>query len=344
MDWRFYSEVGDNKSSRAQRRKQTAIGHSFVSAPGPALTKDDVNEILSRGIASLRDDLIAATPSKVVRWWERPIGSAIIGGLVVLAVGGLVGGAISHSSKDSATQIGDEITRQLDQRATADAENLKNRIATEIGKQLLPIHQQIAGMSQDLGRIKDRLKIARNVEPSAGSPLPQVDLGLRRFEKMDKKQFAMSLSALRTATQQSSAPPDQVVLRNIAGKLRETDPTAPAYWPTVFAFITWASGTSGKNVPPSNAKTTISIANTPPLTAGVMLYELVVALDGGEINGLTFRNCRIRFTSNAVQLNYVTFVNCVFEFPAVPTPYLKRATRKLLEADNLRSVSVTLHS
>jgi hypothetical protein len=197
-------------------------------------------------MAPLRNDLIAATQlsSNVVRWWERPIGSAIMGGLVVLAVGG----AISHSSRDSATEIRDEITRPLDQRATTDAENLKNRIATEVGKQLLPIHQQIAGVSQDVGKIKDRLKIAHDVGPSAGSPLPQVNLGLRRFEKMDKKQFAMSLPALRTATQQSSAPPDQVVLRNIAGKLRETDPTAPAYWPTVFAFITWASGRSGKNV------------------------------------------------------------------------------------------------
>lgn len=257
-----------------------------------------------------------------------------------------MGDAISHSSKDFATQIGDEITRQLDQRTTADAENLNNRIATEVGKELSPFHQQISGLSQDIGKIKDHFGIARNVAPSKGpSPLPPADGGLGRFERMDKKQFAMSLPALQTVIQQISAPADQATLRNIAEKLRETDPTAPGYWPTVFAFITSTGATSAKNAPPPNAKTTISIASTPALTANFMLDGLVVALDGGEINGLTFRNCRIRFTSSAVQMNDVSFINCVFEFPAVqpPTPYLRRATRELLEANNLRSVSLTLH-
>jgi hypothetical protein len=252
----------------------------------------------------------------------------------------------SHADEDLKRDIKSEVSNQLTQRQSDDTGNLNNRIATEIGKQLAPVNQTLQAINLDIGKIKDHLGIARNVAPRTGpSVASPLDVGLRRFEKMNKQQFAMSLPALRTVIQRSSAPVDQSTLRNIAEKLRETDARAPGYWPTVFAFITWTSATSARDVPRANAKTTLSIANTPPLTANVMLDGLVVALDGGTINGLTFRNCRIRFTSNAVQMNNVTFVNCVFEFPSIqsPTPYLKRATKELLQADNLTSISLTLH-
>jgi len=342
MDWWFDSELGDNKPSKAQRRKQAIEQSSSGSAR--TLTREDVDQIVSSGLAGLRDDLIKASSSaaaKPVKWWQRPIGSGIVGGLVVLAVAG----AVSHYLRDSTTQISDEITRQLGQRTATDAENLNNRISPEVGKQLSPIHQQIAGLSQDIGKIKDHFGIARNIPPrSAPSPPPRVDVGLRRFEQMDKKQFAMSLPALRTIIQGRPAPQDQGTLRNIAEKLRESDPRAAGYWPTVFAFITWTSAMSAKNVPPPSAKTNFLITSTPRETAHITFDGLVVSLDGGEINGLTFRNCRIRFTSNAVQMNDVRFVSCIFEFPPIQnaTPYLERATRELLEADNLRSVSLTL--
>ncbi len=317
VDWWFNNELG-NQRRKTQRERQAVVESKVTSAPATR-----------------------PTPKLLKWWWQLLVASGVLGGLVVFALESFV----AHYSRDSATQISDEITKQLDQRKAADAENLSNRISAEVGRQLSPMYQQISRFSQDIGKIKDHLGIAHNATPNvAPSHSPPVDVNLHRFEKMDEKQFAMSLSSLKSVTERSSPPRDQVLLRNIAEKLRRTDSMAPAYWPTVFAFITWTSEMSAKNVPPPNTKTNFVIASKPPEAGPATFEGLVVGLNGGEINGLVFRDCRIRFTSTAVRMNNVTFVNCVFEFPSVqtPTPYLKSATKQLLEADNLGSVSLNL--
>jgi len=181
MNWWFDKGVEDNRPGRAQRQKQKVIEQSSSLVPAAALTKEDVNEIVSRRLDCLRNDLIPPS-AKAGKWWERPIGGAIAGGLVVLTVSGTVGSVISLYSRDSTTIIAHEITKQLGRRTAKDSESLNNQIAAEVGKQLSPIRQQIAGLSQDIGKIKDHLGIVRNLAPSAGpSRTAPVDVGLRRF-------------------------------------------------------------------------------------------------------------------------------------------------------------------
>jgi hypothetical protein len=79
------------------------------------------------------------------------------------------------------------------------------------------------------------------------------------------------------------------------------------------------------------------------LTANVVPTGLVVELVGGEISGLHFTDCRIKFTNKPVKMFDVSFTNCAFEFPNVenPSPYLKSATYAIL-ASNLTSVVLTI--
>jgi hypothetical protein len=66
-----------------------------------------------------------------------------------------------------------------------------------------------------------------------------------------------------------------------------------------------------------------------------------VTLDGAKIRDGTFENCRIIFKGEPTVLIRITFINCVFEFPAIdqPPPPLKRMSRQLL-AQNMQHVLI----
>lgn len=161
------------------------------------------------------------------------------------------------------------------------------------------------------------------------------------LSKLDKRQFANALPALRKVTEQPVAKvsPDQAVLRDVAFKLRETSENTPDYWTTVLRFIQFASNGMASNAPPPGSPINATIQNS-YLTHQTFPEHSVFVLDGGGMEYTRFENSRIIFTNNPVRMRNVTFVNCAFEFPgiATPTPYLENAARQLL-ASNFEYVS-----
>ena len=247
MDWLIGSEMPKPQSDAG------SVDRSEVQRIVSGQLKSARSEIVSDVVAALK-------PRRGARLMNRPLvigaGSALLSGLLILATSEF----LTHRAKDLNTQIADEITRQLDQRANKDAENLNNRIAAEVGKQLEPIHQQLEGLSQDIGKIKDNLHIAQ-VKPTAPPIQPQQGGSpLQVFAGMDLKRFTASLPLLHKAVLQAAplgALQDIVLLRSIADKLRHTSEDSPDYWPTLMQFIRFA--TAGSVAHPG--KTTIRLSN-----------------------------------------------------------------------------------
>jgi hypothetical protein len=186
----------------------------------------------------------------------------------------------------------------------------------------------------DLGERMARVET--NVQPFA----------LKQISYFDQKTFERSLPQLRQVIEQSNPKPvaDRETLTIIANRLRQTNESAPDYWPTVLQFIQFASSalTLPTDVPPPGSR----YSKTSNVLCGNTVHCIEAAhsnilLDGGDIRASRFENCRIRFTQNPVKMSRVQFINCVFEMPVTndPTPYLKDAARQLL-ASNLTSVSI----
>jgi hypothetical protein len=348
MDWE--GEMGGKQFRKAQQKKHQ---QSDSTTPDQSLTKQDVENIISAQITTLRADLIATTPPAIgeTKWWSRhwsiAIGSALLSGILILATSGV----ISHRAKDFQAQITDEVRTQLDRRSTADASNLNNHISAEVAKQLGPIHQQLESLNQDIGKIKDHLHIAQ-ARPATAPPSQPQNSGpsLETFAVMDQKKFAESLPTLHTALSNPAAngnleqaTPALRTLRQIAIKLRQTSESRPEYWPTVLQFIQFASFAMvpPSDVPPPDAKFwEMQNVSCSGLAHCIRASHSAILLDGGNIPGSIFYHCRIRFTENPTGLSGVIFNDCVFEMPASsnPSPYLKDATRILL-AGNLTKVS-----
>jgi hypothetical protein len=253
----------------------------------------------------------------------------VIGGLIVAGLQELS----SHLSKDTTVQIADEITRQLNQRSVLDAQNLHNQIATETAKQLEPFHREFETINQDIGRIKDRLHIAKNTPPT------NVPEGFRRFAPMNLERFAASLpvlnAELKAATLKQSRP-DPETLKILTEKLRHTSETAPEYWPTVLRFISFAS-VSAKNVPPEG-QPNLTVANNNGFMSLGTVQNKIVSLDGGDLGPTRFEHCRIIFTEHQVLMRGVEFVECVFQMPSTTSPndYLKKSARQLLASNRTK--------
>ena len=166
---------------------------------------------------------------------------------------------------------------------------------------------------------------------------------LKAITKLDQQTFAKSLPALRKIMQQpaSEVKPPQETIREIADKLRSTNPESEAYWPTVLQFLNFASAGLSADVPPPRTPNIFIARNIGNFSAGLVRRQ-VVLLDGGELVDSRFENSRIIFTNNAVRFRNVTFVNCVFQIPVVNSPndYLKKASQVLLASD-LKSASFT---
>jgi hypothetical protein len=330
------------KPSRAERKKQVAANQQDQAA---MLTAADVKDIISVEIKALREDLSgpanppAAKPTSGVRRkspWVIPLITGILGNLVG---GAIVAVAITkwqssnaHDASDLKRDIAAEVATQLDQRAAKDAENLNNHIAAEVGRQLAPIHQQLEGLSQDIGKIKDNLHIAQTK--------PHIPSTLQRFATMDQNTFTASLSLLNTAlltpSAQSAGPDD---LRAIGDKLRRTDENSPDYWPTLMQFIRVASSLTGHAAHPTGPTTHTRDSFFDRTNA---LDNLTVVMDGGGLQNLSIINSRIIFTDHPVKMKNITFINCSFEFPlsAQPTPQLKQAARQFLAGASLQKATI----
>lgn len=224
--------------------------------------------------------------------------------------------------------------------AAHDEEDFKYRVDGRIDDRLKPV-------STRLDEISERLAKAEGILETL--------LGISRLKQMaalEPREFAKALPLLQKIASEplsSQSAPDQRTLQEIAFKLRVTPQTVPGYWPTVLQFIQFASSAM---TPPTD----VPAPGPPNITASgnrcigaygeagghcLTVSHRIILLDGGDIPGSRFYNCRVIFTQNPVGMRGVRFINCVFEMPVTssPTPYLKDAARQLL-ASNLTSVSI----
>jgi len=325
MDWWF-----DTDMDRAKK-------------PDKSLDEAGVQR-LRTGIAA---DVVAALSKQKPNWWNRPwsiaLGSAILGGTVVL----LADGVFSHHAEDLKRDIGLDITRQLNERSAADSENLNNRIAKEVGRELEPVNQQLHTLNQDIGKIKDNLRIARTTPPGS-SPLVA-------FSGMSPRELATSLPALRKALErppQSDSTSEEKALRTVSQRLGEMDGGAPGYWTTVAAIINYQSLVNQlRGIAPDPSLISRPCAGLTMGTgggntiSGFTVRGCLVDLDTtfNKLVNITFRDSVVRYHGGAVDLQNVTFVNCRFELiiPPDTTPKRPNVLRAILGSGDQKSITVS---
>jgi len=164
---------------------------------------------------------------------------------------------------------------------------------------------------------------------------------LKELSSLDPAEFAQNLPVLKKITEQLTeqtiASPE--TLQRVASNFLQTQSNVPGYWPSALRFLQYASLQASPGVPPPGAPRLIFSHNINLSLSPI--ENTVVKLDGGSITNITFRNSRIIFTEDMVQMKNVTFINCVFELPISdqPTPYIQRAARVLL-AENLQDAVI----
>jgi hypothetical protein len=185
----------------------------------------------------------------------------------------------------------------------------------------------IALIQKRLDEIEKALLLFR--APTSPKPV------LEEITKLQAKDFAAALPALKVVAQQpiSDVNPSEKTLREIADKLRHTDPNTPEYWPTVLRFLQFASSGLTANVPPPG-RPTIELSHDEHFSLGEE-RNIRIKLDGGSLENSTIYNSRVMFTENPVVMTNVKFIDCVFDIPAPekPSPYLQKVGQLLLASD-----------
>jgi anti-anti-sigma regulatory factor len=243
------------------------------------------------------------------------VGSAIIGGVIVAIAGGIQ----AHLAHDSKQDIANEINRQLS------SDVVKNQISVEIGKQLVPMNDRLVQLSEDIGKIKDNLHIAK------ADPLPTIGKQLRTLE--------------------SSSRPTAEAVAVIAKSLRVVDSHTRGYWPTVARLINLqAKVKAGKPLPARIVQffpTCIDIGTFDKDIKIDLLgnYQCAINLDNVSISDSTISNALVYF-SGTVKLSNVRFTNCVFvvSLQKVPTEPAKRLAEELLASAATQSQTFTVNS
>jgi hypothetical protein len=160
---------------------------------------------------------------------------------------------------------------------------------------------------------------------------------------LDPNQLEASLPILRLVSEQpvSKVAPSSVELQSIAYKLSEVNPNSQNYWPTVLAFIQFASAHFGDKAPPPGTPVTVHLGHNSIIGNAIGLGPSVIEIDGDDIEDATFTDSRIIFTGKPAILKNVRFINCAFEFRNItrPSPYSKAAASQLLAA-GIQSVSI----
>ena len=189
--------------------------------------------------------------------------------------------------------------------------------------------------SQIVHRGKRKQGIEANLPPST----------LQQISTLDQKSFQNSLPRLRQILEDlgQQTETDQRTLMIIAGKLQETDESAPDYWPTARQFVESVSSKMAPNTPPSGERPrALSDILSVGIMRGVREDHKTILFDDGDLGNARFTNCRIIFSQNPVRMSNVVFEGCVFELPTAdpPSPYLRKLIRQLLAQPE----SVTINS
>jgi len=196
--------------------------------------------------------------------------------------------------------------------------------------------------NDELGIIDGRLKTVE-VHVDELRAIQSPERVLHELNGLDQQHFAQSLPVLRMAIEQpiAEAKPTQPLLNGIAEKLKNTRSDSPDYWPTVLQFLQFASsGLAPANVPSPGMRPVFNSTSNLFLEQNVF-QGATIRLNGGVLKGDRFENCRIVFTETPVQMENVTFINSVFEFPVSTNPplYIRKASQTLLASD-LKTVSI----
>ena len=236
----------------------------------------------------------------------RKTGSLLVGGLLVAV---LTLGYMVYSDREKAQKQHEDQDFDL---------RVGKIIDDRVGVQLADLSKQVAEIEGELKR-----------------------MSLNRLVSADQETFAASLPELKRAMAQPVSYVSRNTLETLAEKLRKTPESSPAYWPTVLQFLQFASsGIPG--VPPHGSMLLASSTGGSTLNFGSqVLTGVSILVDGGNLIGGKFVRSRIILTDNPVHMENVTFIDCLFELPAVatPNPSLKNFAQVLL-ASNLKAVTV----
>jgi hypothetical protein len=247
--------------------------------------------------------------------WVVNLGCAVLGGLIVA----IVMGTLSHMANDSKKDIANEISRQLG------GDSIKNQIAAEISRQLTPMNQRLDQMSEDIGKIKDNLHIAK-VEP-----LPEIDKQLKSLE--------------------SSARPNESEVTAIASSLHVANPNTHGYWPAVARLINvQARVRTGKPLSFQTVRLFPSCTTFRGSIQGLTIdkdgsYNCAISLDNVDISDATISNALVYF-SGYVRLSNVKFKNCIFvvSLSEDPPPPAKRLAEEILASNAGQSPIITINA
>jgi hypothetical protein len=213
------------------------------------------------------------------------------------------------------------------------SESIKGELAIQRESSKADLATQLAPIQERLARLESNAAIS-----------------FKQIASLGQKAFTKALPALRQVMGKpiSETKPDPNLLQQISQKLRQTDESAPEYWPALLQFLQFASAIfAPPDVPPPGPPDFIFRRNINRASGPLFspFEKRIVLLDGGELANEKFIKCRVMFTQNAVRLRNITFINCVFEMPvtSTPTPFLKDASRTLLASD-LKAVSIPMLS
>ena len=251
----------------------------------------------------------------------------------------------AHSADDLKRDIKAEVSTQLSQKQSDDAANLNNRIATEASKQLGPMNQTLMQLSEDIGKIKDHLHIARNSEP-ASQPRPDKD-PLRILAVMDQTRFNQNLAKVAeiiNAAQKRGELSSPEIIDAVQKKIAMAQPSYSEAIQVGFSIINYASfvrekmglfpnaervrSTTCDVIKMDGPSNVIRINFNNPRFGGCRLR-----LDGLSIKGGIVHDALITYEGGAFRLENVHFVNCIFvmSLPAsLPSEPAKRLASELL--------------
>lgn len=296
------------------------------------------NDTVPSGDHATRDPQPAAT-----KWWKRSPYDKIIAGVIVAALIALGAGIRSYFVQASDAKITTEITKQLDQRRAQETENSNDRISAEVARQLIPIGQSLQAMNREIGKISQKLGIARIQIPIQSSPLQE-------FAMLDEDKFGLSVKRVADVTveAQKSGAIDTIenidaIQRKLVGLPDNSDVLRAKV--NVINYASFVREKTGliQNATTIRTKTCgfikIGDGESPVKTIMVnldggsaSLNGCAVRLDGLSIKNYTFENAVVRYDGGPLRLENVRFINCLFavSLPNPPTPSAKQFANQIL--------------
>jgi hypothetical protein len=215
----------------------------------------------------------------------------------------------------------------------ADA-SLDQRIDNHVDNKLQPINEGIGKLREDVAYLKAKVEDATTKKIDGFSRLPA--------DKIAVSLSDISKTLAEARTKELISPPDSVAeLRN---KLAQVHPTTPEFWDAVSNLITYQSLIAEKiNLFPNAENVRDKPCELIHVGPGASFGGVVTGRANGCMQQLdigadtiwrnfTFENSIIVYKGGPINLDNVTFKNCLFfvEFPLHPPPPTQKFGETLL--------------